>query len=283
MYLETSLSIFIFALVPIAVKYTQANPFEIGFVRLLITFFLLGLLWRKKIQWEVIKSKKFGKLVLLGTCFFFHWITYTFAIKWAGPSLTVLGLSTYGIQLLIWGSLFLGNKIHTKTLVCLLFILIGVFLVIPNWDFANESTLGLLIALVSATFYSLIPIILQKSKEISTETRIYFQFFIAFIGYALFLGQMNFEVLVAKDWYALIFLAVFATFIAHTLWAKVTAVIPTTTTAIIYYLVTPITMLLSRAIYNEQLSAIQITGALIILVASLSNLVNKKMITQFFK
>lgn len=282
MFLETTWSLLIFALVPLAVKFTDANPYDIGLLRLLMAVVLLAFFWRRKIEWRAYKKVGFSKIVLLGTCFFLHWITYTFAVKWAGPSMTVLGMSSYGVQLMLWGALFLGNKITTKSVLCLIAIIFGVFLVIPEWDFANNGTLGLILALLSATFYSFIPVILQKTKEFKTETRIFFQFFIALFGYLFLIGKTDLKILKAEDWYALIFLGVFGTFIAHTLWSKVTSVISTNISAILYYLVTPITMALAVYLFNERLSALQITGALIILVGSFTNLINKQLIHKIF-
>lgn len=266
-----------------AIKFTSANPFAIGWSRLAIAAFALAFLWRREIEWDAYKKKGFYKLVLLSLCFFLHWLTYTFSIKYSGPSITVLGMSSYGIQLLFLGSFFLKTKITMKSLFCLMLICIGVVLVVPSFDIKDNSTLGLVLAILSAGFYSMIPILLHKTKEFKTETRIFVQFFGAFIGYMFFIHKMEFESLKQIDWIVLACLGVFGTLIAHTLWSQVTAVISTSITAILYYLITPVTIVLSHLVFGEVLTTIQLLGASLILVASFINLVRIDKIYKILK
>ena len=283
MVIEIVLAIIIFSLVPLAVKETTANPFTIGIFRLLIATVLLGLFWRKKINWRVYKEATFWKLIIIGLCFFGHWITYTFSVKVVGPSVCVLGLATYGIQLIFYGAIFLGYKVSKKNILCLVLSLIGVGLVVPTWDFQNNTTLGLTLALISASFYSIIPIMLQKSNEFNQETRIFYQFSISSIGYIFLFGQTSWSGLSSNDWWMLIFLAVFGTFIAHTFWSKAVTNLPTTSSGIIYYLVTPLTMILSWGILGEVLTGLQRLGGVVILMAALVNILTRDRVKFLYR
>jgi drug/metabolite transporter (DMT)-like permease len=220
---------------------------------------------------------------VIGICFFCHWITYTFAVKVAGPSITVLGLATYGIQLIFYGSIFLGNRITKKNTLCLFLSLLGIGLVVPSWQFQDNISLGLCYALVSASFYAIIPIMLQKSREFNQETRIFYQFLISSIGYLFLIGNSSWNKLVLKDWSILFFLAIFGTFIAHTIWSKAVSQLQTTTTGIIYYLVTPISMVLSWLLLDEQLTRHQMLGGPVILIAALINLINQNRVINWYK
>ncbi len=283
MVIEIILAIVIFSLVPLAIKETTANPYTIGIFRLIVATLMLGVFWRKKINWSAYKESTFWKLAIIGICFFGHWITYTFAVKVSGPSITVLGLATYGIQLIFYGSWFLGYKIHAKNIFCLILSLIGVGLVIPSWDFHNNITLGLLLALVSASFYAIIPIMLQKSHEFNQETRIFYQFSISSLGYFFLIKETSWSGLSNNDWWLLLFLAVLGTFVAHTFWSRAVTKLPTTTTGIIYYLVTPITMVLSWGVLGEELSGLQKLGGVVILAAALVNMLTKDRVKVLFR
>lgn len=274
MPLDAFIAIVIFAFVPLTVKFVSANPFTIGLFRLVVASSLIAIVYRKKIEWKSFKAPTFWKLIVIGLCFFAHWITYTFSIKISGPSICVLGMATYGVQLIFYGALFLGYHVRAKNIVCLIMILLGVLLVIPSWNFHNNTTLGLVLALISASFYSVIPIMLQKSHEFSQETRIVAQFSIAMIGYLLLINQTEWNSLVMRDWAALIFLAVLGTFVAHSLWSRVTSRLPTTTTGVLYYLITPSAMLLSHWLLKEELTTKQQFGGLIILSSALLNTLN---------
>jgi len=275
MLFEIIISVLIFSMIPITVKFTSANPLSIGFFRLLMASVLLGFFWRKKINFKAYREKSFWKLILIGIAFFSHWITYTFSIKVAGPSICVLGMATYGVQLIFYGAYFLDHHITKKNIICLSLILTGAALVVPSWSFHDQTTFGLALAIISASFYSTIPILLQKSPEFSQETRIYFQFSIALVAYFILFPMTEWRGLRSSDWYALVFLGFMGTFVAHTLWSRVVSQLPTSKTGIIYYLITPIAMILSTLILGEKLTFKQQLGGGVILSAALINTLNQ--------
>jgi drug/metabolite transporter (DMT)-like permease len=268
---ETFLAIFIFSFVPLAIKFTAANPFTIGFFRLLVASSLTFIMWRKKIRLDVFRGKERWRLGLIGLFFFCHWITYFYSIKIAGPSACVLGMSTYGIQLIFFGSVFLGYHVKKKNIIALILVLLGISQLIPEWNFSNHFTQGILLALLSASFYACLPILHQKANQYyDHDIRIFSQFSFALIGFSFFIFKTDWQ-LTSKDWYALMFLAVFGTFIAHSLWAKVTSQLPTTTSGIIYYAITPSALILSHFLLGESLTTKQIIAASLILSGALYN------------
>ncbi len=268
---ETALAIFIFSFVPIAIKFTAANPFTIGLFRLSIASILSAILWRKKIKLNQFFNKESWRLVLIGVVFFCHWITYFYSIKIAGPGICVLGMSTYGIQLIFFGSLFLGYHVKKKNFIALSLVLIGISLLVPQWNISNNFTKGIALALISASFYACMPILHQRTnKYFDHDIRIFSQFFFALIGFSFFISKTDWS-LDAKDWYALSFLAFFGTFIAHSLWARVTSKLPTTTSGIMYYAITPCALILSHFILGENLTTKQIIAASLVLSGALYN------------
>jgi drug/metabolite transporter (DMT)-like permease len=268
---ETALAIFIFSFVPLAIKFTAANPFTIGLFRLTIASTLSYLLWRKKLSISIFLNRESWRLLLIGICFFCHWITYFYSIKIAGAGICVLGMSTYGIQLIFYGSLFLGYHVKKKNILALVLVMAGISQLIPQWNMNNNFTQGIVLALVSASFYACLPILHQRSnKYFDHDVRIFSQFFFGLIGFSFFIGKTVW-VLTAKDWYALGFLAFFGTFIAHSLWARVTSKLPTTTSGIIYYAITPSALILSHFILGESLTTKQIIAAGLILSGALYN------------
>jgi len=86
-----------------------------------------------------------------------------------------------------------------------------------------------------------------------------------------------------NDWASLIFLAVLGTFVAHSLWTRVSSRLPTTTTGIMYYLITPSAMLLSHLILGEELSGRQQIGGAVILSAALLNTLNFQKLPELLR
>lgn len=273
MFFEGLLAIIIFAFVPLAIKFTAATPMTICLFRLSIAVIVLGLIWRKKIQFNSFYyiQNDGWKLWLLGTIFFFHWVTYAYGVKLGGPSVGVLGLSTYGMQLVIAGVIFLGHRVTKKEVFCLVLSMIGILMIIPSWNFKNSSTHGLILSLISATCFALLPIVHQKSQKFSLETRIFAQFFGALVGFVLFIGKTNWELKVT-DWWALIFLGVFGTLIAHSLWARVTSKASASNSGLAYYTIAPLTILLSHFLLGESFTRLQLSGALVIIFAAIFSL-----------
>lgn len=272
MFFKGLFSILIFAFVPLAIKYTTASPLTICLFRLVVTVFVQAFLWRKKINFNIFVRREGLSLWLLGFIFFIHWITYSYGVKIGGASIGVLGLSTYGIQLIIAGTLFLGHHITRKDIICLFFSFVGIVLIIPSWNFQNQTTLGLVLALLSATCFALIPVLHSKTKIHNEQTRIFAQFFGAFIFFLFFVGKTSWH-LQAVDWGVLLFLAVFGTLIAHSMWAKIASTLSPNITGLAYYTIAPITILSSAFFLGEKLTGLQLAGAMIVIVSAIANII----------
>jgi drug/metabolite transporter (DMT)-like permease len=180
-------------------------------------------------------------------------------------------MSTYGVQLILYGSLFLGYHLRFSNYLALLFVLIGVYLVMPAFSFENNFSKGLMLGLGSAAFYSILPILHQRTNRFfNYQIRIFSQFFFAMLIFLIFLPKTNWA-LTSVDWYTLLFLAIFGTLIAHSLWARFTSHTPTYISGVIYYAITPSALFLSKIVFNESLSIKQILGAILIITAAIYN------------
>jgi drug/metabolite transporter (DMT)-like permease len=156
----------------------------------------------------------------------------------------------------------------------LLIVLSGVSFLIPEWNFKNNFTQGILLSLLSGSFYAFLPILHQKfNRYFDHDTRIFSQFLFCLFGYLFFFPETNW-ILNNQDWYALLFLAIFGTFIAHSLWARVTSQLPTTTSGIIYYTITPSALILSHFLLGDTLTHKQMIGAGLILSGAIFNSLN---------
>lgn len=277
MFFHGLLAIIIFAFVPLAIKFTGASAVTICLFRLFVTVFFLSIFWRKKIEFKFLNpfAKESWKLWLIGLIFFVHWVTYVNAVKIGGASIGVLGLSTYGVQLIIGSRIFLNHRITRKEIFYLMISMIGVLLVVPSWDFKNNITFGLILALLSATCFALLPIAHRKSQRFNEETRIFAQFLGAMIGFAFFINTTHWD-LNHNDWLTLIYLAIFGTLIAHSLWASLSSKLSASSVGLAYYAIAPISMTLSHFLLDESLSKKQILGSIIVIFAAILNLMKNR-------
>ena len=70
------------------------------------------------------------------------------------------------------------------------------------------------------------------------------------------------------DWLGLLFLGIMCTLVSHTLWVRLTTVLSTRTTSVIYYLYVPVSLVLSVLALDERVDAAMIAGAGLIILAN---------------
>lgn len=274
--IEAFLAIFIFSFVPVAIKFTAANPYSIGIFRLALASTFVGIWWYKKIDFKSFFGARSWRLYLIGIVFFFHWITYFWAIKIGGAQACILGMSTYGVQLIFYGSVFLNYKMRFRNYIALLLVLLGLYFVLPDLKSESNFSIGVLLGLISAAFYSIMPILHQRTNAFfKHEQRIFSQFIFAFFMFLFFIEKTDWN-LIIRDWWALLFLAIFGTLIAHSLWAKASSSLPTYVSGILYYLITPMALILSYFILGETLNMVQMIGSALILSGAVFNIWSSK-------
>jgi len=271
---EAAASLILMAGVPVFIKFTNANSYTIGIVRLLIATFLIGLLIIYKKEKLPFKIEYIKKLVVIGIIFSIHWITYFISIKISTASIGILGASTYGIHLIFLGWIFLKSKPRIIDIFTIAFAFWGTYLIIPEFSLKNNITLGLAISIISGLFFAMLPILHQKSKFISGTHRALGQYVFAIPLFLFFAPYYDFD-LNKADWYSLLYLGICGTFMAHTLWINVTTKLNTTITSLIFYIIIPITMTVSYFWLGEEMKFDKILGALMIVTANVIGILSR--------
>ena len=183
-------------------------------------------------------------------------------------SIGILGTSTYGIHLIFLGWIFRNNKPGIFDILALIIAITGTYMIIPEVSLSNQTTAGLLMAIFSGFCFALLPIVHQRYQHIPDKLRMFGQLFGAWIVFLFFLPVTNWD-LESRDWWALLYLAIPGTFITHWLWIRVTTRISTTITSVIFYLVIPMTMLISHFWLGEPMPFQKVGGAALIVSGNL--------------
>lgn len=250
------------ALVPIFIKFSSSNIWTIGIFRLVFTCLFFTMMARK----GFLRSLK--SVWLLGPLFAFHWITYFMAVKVSDPSIAVMGLSSYGFILLVYSRFFFKKPIELKYYAGVVISVFGVYLAVGGFSFANNQFEGFSWGVMSALAYAFLPIIHQKYPQIPTRHRAFAQFFGAFIFF-LIAGFHKFELDVdVSNLMALLYLVVGGTIAGHTLWVRVTEILPTYVTSSIYYFAIPLTMVFETLILGIEMTNGKILGTILIVASS---------------
>jgi drug/metabolite transporter (DMT)-like permease len=271
LFAEVFISLGLFSLVSSTIKWISADPFVIGIVRLLIAASGMFIFVRLKYTWAEFtyySRKEWRGLSYIGIFFFLHWLTYFFSIKLSTASLGILSLSTYGVLLGIMGAYFRREPYGVKDLLSAVVCLLGVYLLIPEFNFKNTYTLGVMIGLSSAVFFSLVPLVHKRINHVPARIRIFYQFFGALICFLFTAPWANWNITVA-DWWGLIFLGLGATLIAHALWSHISSRLHGKTAGLIYYSYIPFSVLFAHLLLGDQLGSRNLFGGGLIILGLL--------------
>ncbi len=252
--------------VPMMVKGIEANPWTIGIVRLLIATVCVAVFLkdgRRVFQHRA----EFKPLFLIGLAFALHWATYFISIKMADASIAAIGTATYGIFAAMLGSVMLGQVPNRIQVFAILISLVGAVLVVGEYSIGSEMTVGFIFALVSAILYAFVPILHQKHVHIPVNVRTLAQYLFALPVFVIALPWSNWD-LKPIDWGGMLYLGIVNTVIAHTLWIRSSSVLPAYMSGILFYLYVPISMILCHQFLGEEMGWMRITGAAMIVVAS---------------
>ena len=144
-------------------RYIDLPPSVSIWFRSLIAIVILSIfsLFKKynfKMNW-----KKYGSAVCWSGFFMaLHWITYFYALQWSNVATGMLSLFTYPIITVFLEPFFMPVKLQRRHILLGFMILVGIYLLVPVFNFENTSTQGLLLGLFSALAYSFRNLILKK-------------------------------------------------------------------------------------------------------------------------
>lgn len=265
--LEAGVALLFFGSIAVVVKFVSANAFTIGIARLAITVVILLPLLIITKRLKGLSLSDLRPLAVMGVFFALHWLTFFFSIKVGSASIATIGLSTYGVHLVMLGWFFNRNRATRVDLLVLALAIAGTILVVPEFSIQSKGVIGLGLGMLSGFFYAFLPILHQKHSHLPAFTRALGQFVFAFVVFLMFWPLSDWN-LSTRDWLGLLFLAVMCTLVSHTIWVRVTTTLSTRTTSVIYYLYVPVSLILSVVVLDERVDAAMIAGAVLIILAN---------------
>lgn len=189
-------------------------------VRAIVAFFLLFMYCKwKGISFDVRKKDRFF-IFLGGVLMGLHWITYFYALQWSSVAIGMLSLFTYPVITSFLEPLLLKTKFQQVHLLLGALLLLGIYFLVPDFNFDNSASMAVVIGVVSATCYALRNL-LMKSKVATYDGSMLMCYQAGITGFllipALFFTNMD---VVLGQWQALLALALLTTAIGHTLFLK---------------------------------------------------------------
>lgn len=265
-------AVLLLASVPVVIKFVQAGPWTIAVARLLLGAICVGIYGWWRGDCRKLSRGQVAALALMGFCFGAHWITYFYSIKLSSPSLAMLALSAYGPCVIIWGRLFLGERIYANDALAIGLALSGTLLCIPKLSLNDGLTGGFLLGIFSGMIYALLPILQKRTASYPVTLKAFGQFSFALLAFLPFVGYTDWQ-LGKQDWIGLLFLGIVGTFIAHSLWVNVTTQLSPTMASVLFYAQIPVAMFLSMLFLGEVLHWRLLAGALLIVCGNIFGII----------
>ena len=208
-------------------------------------------------------------LLSAGVAFGLHWLLFFLSIKMASASVGAIGFSTYGLHLVVLGRLLGFGRVAWLDWIGLVLAFLGTLLLVPEFDFENSMTTGLLVGILSGLAAAFLPLVHQHHVATDTNLRAWGQFTFALPVFGLLWPwtewTMRFE-----DLPLILYLGLGIALVGHGLWVHITTVLSTTTISIISYLYLPSSILMAYLVIgeSEKLSGQMLLGTGLVLAAN---------------
>lgn len=196
------------------------TPVIIWWRSFLAAIFIYSYCRYKKIDLKI-KSKKDTFIFVLGAIFMaVHWITYFYALKLSNVALGMLSLYTFPVITALLEPVFIKTKFNPMHIVLGLIVLIGIYILAPEFNLESSHVQGIGLGLISAICYSL-RILLMK-QQIATYNGSMLMFYqvliitILLTPTLLFMDISNIE----TQYPYVLLLGLLTTSIGHTLMVK---------------------------------------------------------------
>lgn len=116
----------------------------------------------KKIDLNLKSKKDIFTFILGGVFLGVHWVTYFYALKLSNVALGMLSLYTFPVITALLEPFFIKTKLNPIHIILGLLVLLGIYILAPEFNFKNSYVKGILLGVLSALFYALRLLILKR-------------------------------------------------------------------------------------------------------------------------
>ncbi len=149
-----------------------------------------------------------------------HWITYFYALKLSNVAIGMLSLYTFPVITALLEPLFIKVKFDSMQIVLGFIVLLGIYILAPEFSLESTHVKGILLGLLSAVFYALrILILKQHVIKYNGTMLMFYQILILTIVLSPVLYVMDTSGINTQFPYVLL-LALVTTAIGHTMFVR---------------------------------------------------------------
>lgn len=246
-------------------KFLTFSPFIIVLART----FIATLVLLPKASRGDISGKKLLPFALLGVLLALHWVTFFLAIQLSTVAIGLLSFATFPVFVSFLEPVFFKERLSLRDLAFALVTFLGLCLVIPSFDLGSNLVQGALVGTFSSFTFAILSVLNRLLVQSQPADRIaLLQNGFAALSLAPFIF-FNPYLPTLYELILLIFLGVFCTAAAHTLFIDSLKGIKAQTASVIAALEPVYGTAFAYLLIGETQSARSLLGAAIILLATL--------------
>ena len=202
-------------------KYINMSPPLIVWWRAIIAMCFLFFYCRVKNIRLTIDSKKDTFIFVLGAVFMAaHWISYFYALKFSNVALGMLSLYTFPVMTALLEPFFLKTSFNPIHLVLGGIVLVGIYILAPEFNLESAHVQGIGLGLISALCYAL-RILLMKQYIVKYNGTMLMFYQVVFISLLLFPTVFFFDnTTISSQYPYVLLLGILTTAIGHTLMVR---------------------------------------------------------------
>ncbi|WP_028584354.1 DMT family transporter [Desulfogranum mediterraneum] len=264
--LAIHLAVLLFGVAGLFGKLLELGPGLIVFGRTL--FAALGLLLvlpLLKIDIRIRQGRDIGGFVLMGAILALHWVTFFHAIQVSTVAIGLLTFSSFPIFVTFLEPLFFRERLRFFEVMVSLVVFLGLVLVVPEFDLANDLTRGAFWGMISGLTFALLSILNRKFVgRYPALTVALYQDAVACLLLLPFVGGAIFGITMAELG-QLVILGVVFTALAHTLFIQGMLVVRAQLASVITCLEPVYGILLALVLLHEIPSWRELVGGVVII------------------
>ncbi|MBS3067128.1 EamA family transporter [Candidatus Micrarchaeota archaeon] len=219
--IELNLGVLLLSMVGLFGKWIELPATIIILGRVFFATIALFTILKLSKQSLVIKSKKeLGYLVIMGIFFGIHMVAFFESVQISTVAIAMITIYTYPLFITFLEPLLSKEKLRGIDIILALVVLLGVILIVPNFEIANDTFKGVLWGLLAAFTFSVATVMNRKYvQSYSSSLIMFYETAISFIILIPFLFIEHF-IIKTIDLFLVMLLGVVFTAIAYTLFVK---------------------------------------------------------------
>jgi len=155
-FIELNLAVFLISTSGPFGRLIQMSPELIIFYRGILAFIVLFAFIRyKKISFKTEDKSHIKYILIGGVLLTVHWVSYFYSLSLSNIAIAMVTLHCFPAMTSILEPLILKTKFQTYHFLLAALVMIGIWIILPSFDFKNSIVIAILCGLVSALSYSL--------------------------------------------------------------------------------------------------------------------------------